>query len=160
VLLEFPAPGGMYMSRRDSYICCLDFPVLCEDGGIDTIYSSKTRLEEEEDNVIEEIDSEGESDEAEEVVVPEMEDTVDEVEPETQESLQVAVFETQPQYDVANQPRDVDIAAGHKYGGFHQPTESEGDDYSSYSQLSTRLRLLPLWKQNCHLSVPNLYLWS
>jgi hypothetical protein len=88
----------------------------------------------EEDNLIEEINSEVESDEDEGVVVPE---TEDKVVLETQESLQVVVFETQPKADANNQPHNV--AAGRKCGGFHHPTASDGDAYSSYSQFSSQL---------------------
>jgi hypothetical protein len=86
----------------------------------------------EEDNVIVEIASKVESNEdeldaagTEEVVVP-----------QTKYPVQVVVFETQPEADVNNQPRDV--VAGHKYGGFIQPAESECDNYSSYSQLASQ----------------------
>jgi hypothetical protein len=65
------------------------------------------------------------------VVVPEKEDEV--VVPETQESVQVVVFETQPEADVYTQPHAI-AEAGHKFGGFHQPNESDGDAYLSYSQ--------------------------
>jgi hypothetical protein len=75
-----------------------------------------------------------ENNEDEEVVVPETEDVVV---PETQDYVQVVVFETQPEADVDNQPPD--FYDGHNYGGFNQPAESEGDDYLSYSQLSSQL---------------------
>jgi hypothetical protein len=88
---------------------------------------------EEEYNVIVEIGSEVKSEE-DLVVAAETEDVVV---PETQNYVQVIVFETQPEADVNNQPRDV--ATGQKYCGFIQPAESEGDDYSSYSQLSSQL---------------------
>jgi hypothetical protein len=56
----------------------------------------------------------------------------------TQYYVQGVVFETQPKANVDTQPRDV--ATGHKYGGFIQPDESEGDDYYlSYSQFSSQL---------------------
>jgi hypothetical protein len=104
---EFPAPDGVYMGHRDSYdasALCQDrkkvqeFPVsaLFEDEGSDTSSGSETRLEEEEedsveeDNAIVDIESEVKSDE-DEVVAAETEDVVV---PETQYSVQVVVFET------------------------------------------------------------------
>jgi hypothetical protein len=119
-----------------------DFTVsaLFEDEGSDASSGSETRLEEEEednveeDNFIVEIGSEVEIDEDEEVVVPETEDVVV---PSTQDYVQVVVFEKQPEADVDNQPPD--FADGHNYGGFNQPAESEGDDYLSYSQFSSQL---------------------
>jgi hypothetical protein len=107
--LEFPAPAGMYMGHRDSYaayVLCQDrktvqyFPAsaLCEEKWSHNSSGFETRLEEEdsveEDNVIEEIYSKVERDDDEELVVPE---TEYEVVPETQEYLQVVLFETQTQ---------------------------------------------------------------
>jgi hypothetical protein len=57
--------------------------------------------------------------------------------PATQESLQVVVLESPPEVDevvVDLLPNEVDnqhcnVAAGHNYGGFYPPTESEGNEY-------------------------------
>jgi hypothetical protein len=144
--LEFPTPDCIYMGHRDSYaasaLCqdrekAQDFPAsaLFEDKGSHNSSDSETRLEEEEDNVIEEIESEVESEEFDEVVVSETEDEL--VVPETQESAHMVVFETQPESEVDTQPHTV--AAGHTYGGFRPPTESDGDEYLSYSQISSHL---------------------
>jgi hypothetical protein len=70
------------------------------------------------------------------VVVPE---TEDDMVPQTQWYLQVFVFETQPETDIDTQPQPHNVAVGHIYGGFHHPTESEGDDYLSSSQFSSQL---------------------
>jgi hypothetical protein len=66
-------------------------------------------------------------------------DEEEEVVPETEDSYQVIVFEIQAEVDevvVDNNKKPRDVVTGSTYGGGRPPTESEGDDYSPYSQFS------------------------
>jgi hypothetical protein len=64
-------------------------------------------------------------------------DEKEEVVPDTEESYQVIVFETKPEVDDVVVPPAV--VTGSTYGGFQLPTESEVDDYLSFSQFSSQL---------------------
>jgi hypothetical protein len=87
--------------------------------------SSEAQLQEEY-NFIVEIDSPFFADE-EELVVPEMKETVFVVVPEIQET--VVVVDLLPHDVVDHLPH----RSPFEYGGFHPPTLSEGGKYSSYS---------------------------
>jgi hypothetical protein len=65
-------------------------------------------------------------------MVPEMEETVFFIVPETQET--VVVVDLLPHEVVDHRPHHVPF----EYGGFFRPTLSEGDTYSSYSQFHSQ----------------------